>query len=138
MIGDQAVDFTQVDNNRLKSAFELKKQKYGFIYNNKQVLPVVVTHNIQLNSGSLNLLKGLVNLNRLLAEMACHLIRGNMMRIVHYEQNLKNSAQDKFDYWSDKLKTTKPASNEHVKTMQQQVKNAEIHIEIAANNKPKS
>jgi hypothetical protein len=70
--------------------------------------------------------------------MACHLIRGNMMRIVHYEQNLKNSAQDKFDYWSDKLKTTKPASNEHVKTMQQQVKNAEIHIEIAANNKPKS
>jgi hypothetical protein len=36
MIGDQAVDFTQVDNNRLKSAFELKKQKYGFIYNNKQ------------------------------------------------------------------------------------------------------
>ena len=119
MIGDQAVDFTQVDNNRLKSAFELKKQKYGFIYNNKQVLPVVVTHNIQLNSGSLNLLKGLVNLNRLLAEMACHLIRGNMMRIVHYEQNLKNSAQDKFDYWSDKLKTTKPASNEHVKTMQQ-------------------
>jgi hypothetical protein len=50
--------------------------------------------------------------------MACHLIRGNMMRIEHYEQNIKNNAKDKFEYWSDKLKTTKPVSSEHVKNMQ--------------------
>ena len=49
-----------------------------------------------------------------------------MMRIENYESNIKNNASDKIDYWTDKLKTTKPVSNEHVKNMQLLVKNAEI------------
>lgn len=98
MINDRAADFTQVDNNAIETAYKNKINKYGRIYNNKPVIPIVVTHGISINLASLLEIKDFVNINRLRAELAYRLIQGNLMRIDKYQTMVQNKFHDTYNY----------------------------------------
>eukprot|EP00703_Trepomonas_sp_PC1_P001083 JAP95523.1 RT/endonuclease [Trepomonas sp. PC1] len=135
MLDDQACDFTQVDNNRLNEAYNLKLKKYGTIYG-KEVLPVVVSHGICIHEKSLHQLKGFVNINRLRANLAYRLIVGNLQRIKQYHEICQTNIDITMQKYQENIDNIKPISNEKMRSFENKEQIAAVQRQQKEQSKP--
>ena len=81
-----AYDYTIRDPNELQSAFVGKQKKYGTIYFDKPINPIVVSYGLTIHQESLTYLLELNKFNALIPMLASRLVAGHLNRINAYSE----------------------------------------------------
>ena len=90
-----AYDYTIRDPNELKAAYKGKQKKYGTIYFDKPINPIVVSHGMTIHKESITHLLELNKFNALIPMLASRLIAGHRQRLIAYnEARTKKTAKN--------------------------------------------
>jgi len=105
-----AYDYTIRDPEELQSAFNYKQQKYGNIYFNKPINPIVVSYGMTIHQESLRFLLELNKFNALIPMLASRLIAGHRQRLISYGEARTKVTTKNILFFETKAQTAPPKS----------------------------